>query len=57
MKMDGYDVIREDTGIENDSGVCLRTIYRVYTLPKHYRYGYTSYKQMVAAHPELKDNK
>ena len=55
MKMDGYEIIRIVSGI----GLGKPT-YSVYTWDskrkiKTYRNGYTSYAEMIAAHPELKD--
>ena len=67
--MDGYD-IQKNVCLTDYTGKTLETLkakprnvtlYRVYTWDyennrtvKHYRRGYTSYKQMIAAHPELK---
>ena len=47
--MHGYDIIRT---YEPDT-----VTYAVYTLDggKHYKWGYQTYKEMVKAHPELKD--
>ena len=56
MKMDGYDVEKQW-----DVGHPIVTTYRVYTWKhennrtiKHYRNGYSDYKSMITAHPELK---
>ena len=55
MKMDGYDIIPNDFYFRGRRYAKGR-IYQVYTLDggKHYHYGYASYKDMIAAHPELK---
>ena len=49
MTMHGYNIIRTFTNGD------ITVTYAVYTLDKgkHYRYGYKTYKDMIAAHPEL----
>ena len=58
MTMHGYDIAHVTYGYGNDA--YNKTTYRAYTWKhennrtvKHYRNGYASYKQMIAAHPEL----
>ncbi len=56
MKMDGYDVVKEEKCGDWGFHYPAKT-YRVYQWNhkvKHYRYGYSDYKSMIAAHPELK---